>query len=159
MGIFDAARNNNVVEIKSCLKYTEINARDGRGSTPLILAAYYNNAEAAEALLIAGADIELCDRMGNTALMGACFKGYIRVAQLLIHYGASVETVNGNEATALTFAATFGHDALIELLLANGANPLKKDLSGRNPIDHALIQENAQCYELMVAATKSMIAE
>lgn len=154
MDIFEAARTNNLESLKAALPTADLNARDSRGSTPLIIAAYYNNAEAVKALLEAGADTELQDGMGNTALMGVCFKGYTAIGSLLLQHGASVHTANGNDATALTFAATFGHNELIKLLMAHGADVLKKDKFGKNPIDYAKLQENAEGYELMAVTTR-----
>lgn len=46
----------------------DINARDGKGQTPLMLAAAYNNAAICELLLVAGADPGLLDDLGRTAL-------------------------------------------------------------------------------------------
>jgi ankyrin repeat protein len=154
MDIFEAARTNNVIALNDLLKEGQINEKDARGSTPLILATYYNNTASAAALLEAGADTEIHDSMGNTALMGVCFKGYTATAKMLLENGAQVDNENGNGATALTFAATFGHNEIIKLLLDHGASPLKKDRFGKNPIDYALLQENATGYETMVAAIK-----
>jgi len=154
MDIFEASRTNNVEALKAALQTTDINARDGRGSTPLIIAAYYNNIDTVNALLEAGAATELQDGMGNTALMGVCFKGYTEAGRLLIEHGADINTANGNNASALTFAATFGHNELIKLLLAKGADPLVKDKFGKNAIDYAQVQENEVGYEVMVAAIK-----
>lgn len=151
MDIFEAARTNNTEELKNFLQNTHPDITDSRGSTALILAAYYNNENAASILLKAGADPDLKDGMGNTALMGVCFKGYTMIARTLLAHGAYVDAANGNGATALTFASTFGHTDLVRMLLDYGANPLAKDRFGKNPIDHAKIQENAECYELLVA--------
>ena len=154
MDIFEAARTDNATALNDLLNEGQINAKDARGSTPLILATYYNNKASVAALLKAGADSEIQDSMGNTALMGVCFKGYTEVAKMLLESGALVDTQNGNGATALTFAATFGHNDIISLLLSHGASPLQKDRFGKNPIDYALLQENAAGYETMVAAIK-----
>jgi ankyrin repeat protein len=154
MDIFEASRTNNIEALKTALENTDVNARDGRGSTPLIVATYYNNIDAVKALLEAGADTGLQDGMGNTALMGICFKGYTEAGKLLIEHGADITAVNGNNASALTFAATFGHNELIKLLLAKGANPLLKDNFGKNPIDYAQVQENEEGYKVMGAAIK-----
>lgn len=154
MDIFEAARTNNIAALEGYLDSDQINARDTRGSTPLIIATYYNHATAVTALLEAGADTEIQDTMGNTALMGVCFKGYTEIAQILLEHGAHVDAENGNGATALTFAATFGRNDIIHLLLSHGASPLKKDKFGRNPIDYALLQENPRGYETLVAAIK-----
>jgi ankyrin repeat protein len=154
MDIFEAARTNNVTALNDLLRNGQINEKDARGSTPLILATYYNHTASVAALLQAGADTEIQDSMGNTALMGVSFKGYTAIAEMLLKNGALADAENGNGATALTFAATFGHNDIIKLLLSHGASPLKKDRFGKNPIDYALLQENATGYETMVAAIK-----
>ena len=152
MDIFEAARTNNIDELKTSMQTTDVNAKDGRGSTALIIAAYYNNIEAVKTLIDAGADLELPDGMGNSALMGVCFKGYTEVAGLLLNSGASVITKNADNSTALIFAATFGHNDLIKLLLAHGANPQLPDRFGKNAIEYARVKANAEGYEMLVDA-------
>ncbi|PMD99465.1 hypothetical protein BWI97_00465 [Siphonobacter sp. BAB-5405] len=152
MDIFEAARQNNLEALEQELETLHPDVVDARGSTPLIIAGYYNHPEAVRLLLEAQANPDAQDAMGNTPLMGACFKGYTEIAQLLLEFGAAVDTTNGNGATALTFAATFNHKALVELLLQHGADPLLKDRFGKNPIDYAMVQENAESYEILVAA-------
>jgi uncharacterized protein len=157
MDIFEASRTNQIKELTSALLNTEPDVTDGRGSTPLIIATYYNHMEAVELLLSAGADTESRDGIGNTALMGTCFKGHLEVTELLIGAGADVDAVNGNGATALTFAATFGHTALVKLLLDHQANPMIRDRAGKTPVDHARVQENEECYEILAAAANEYI--
>jgi ankyrin repeat protein len=147
--IFELARTNQAEELKTALTGIDINATDSRGSTPLIVAAYYNNTEATKVLLDAGAATDLQDGMGNTALMGVCFKGYTAIGELLLQYNASVDVPNGNGATALTFAATFGHTDLIKLLIANGADKTLRDRFGKNPVDYARIQENIEALRIL----------
>ncbi|MBW8683592.1 ankyrin repeat domain-containing protein [Chitinophaga rhizophila] len=127
--IFDAARINNIPLLQQQVAAGQINARDGRGSTPLIIAAYYNHSEAVSYLLKAGAAMELKDNLGHTALMGACFKGHEAIVRLLLNKGAAISTETDNGATALTYAATFGHQHIVSLLMNHGANPLKKKFS------------------------------
>lgn len=151
MNIFEASRKNQLDELAAALKTNHPDITDDHGSTPLIIACYYNNKDAV-ALLIAGkANLDLQDRMGNTALMGACFKGYEDIVTLLLDGGALVDKQNENLATALTFAATFGHLAIVRHLLERGADPFIKDRHGKNPVDHAKLQENELCYELLAA--------
>lgn len=131
MDIFEAARTNNVSLLREYIAEGQLNARDGRHSTPLIIAAYYNHSKAVDFLLKAGAKTELKDNLGHTALMGVCFKGHIEIVKLLLKKGASVSTETDHGATALTYAATFGHNDIIDLLLDNGASPLKKKIMAR----------------------------
>ena len=157
MKLIQAARTNDVVRVRRYSGLEDINQRDHYGTTPLLHAAHFNNNEAVLALLRAGADTECKDNMGYTALMVACFKGYTRVAKLLIEHGAIVHNVSGKNETALTFAASLGQQELVRLLLVYGADPLKKDNSGKNAIDHAIMQQNVHNYELMVAAANNYL--
>lgn len=129
--IFEAARTNNVALLKEYVADGQLNARDSRGSTPLIIAAYYDHSEAVAFLLKAGAETELKDNLGQTALMGASFKGHTKIVKLLLKKGASVSTETDSGSTALTYAATFGRNDIIDLLLDNGASPLKKKIIAR----------------------------
>lgn len=131
MDIFEAARTNDVVLLKQFIAEGQLNARDDRGSTPLIIAAYYGHSGAVDLLLKVGAKIELKDNLGHTALMGASFKGHTDIVKLLLKKGASVSTETDHGATALTYAATFGRNDIIDLLLDNGASPLKKKIMAR----------------------------
>ena len=106
---FGAIRNGNLDQVRSLLEANSklINAKDGRGSTPLVLATYYNQEAIAKLLLEQGAAINATDGSDNTALMGVCFKGYFDLAKLLLEAGAEVNHRNSMGATSLIYAATF----------------------------------------------------
>ena len=50
--------------------------KDGRGSSPLLLATYYGSEEVTTAILGHPQDIDAQDAVGNTALMGYASKGF-----------------------------------------------------------------------------------
>ena len=58
----------------------------GRNSTPLHLAAGYNNLEVAEFLLENGADVNAQDKGGLIPLHNASSYGHLDIAALLIRY-------------------------------------------------------------------------
>jgi hypothetical protein len=148
--IFDACRRGDSAAVEQILsEHPElVNARDMKGFTPLILAAYNEQPQIVELLLASGADIDAQDAAGNTALMGVCFKGYKDIAKKLIEAGANVNLRNSNGAPALTFAATFGHLQIAEWMLQKGADLSLPDSRGKTPFDHAVIQENEAMIEL-----------
>ena len=154
MDIFEAAKLNKVNELKELLKSENPNQQDSRGSTPLIIAAYYNNTDVVKWLVDYEVALDVKDNMGNTALMGVSFKGFLDCARILLKGGANVDEKNDNGATALTFAATFGHLDIVGLLTQSGADVIAKDRFGKNPIDYAMVQENDACYEYLVAHMK-----
>ena len=71
--MFDAARLGRTDVLPALLHAgCAVEAKDERGYTPLILAAYHGHDEAVTLLLDHGADPEVGDAArGNTALMGA----------------------------------------------------------------------------------------
>ena len=60
------------------------NEADGRGFTPLFLAATYGKEEAVKLLLDKAADVNAKGKCGQTALMAACCHGYIEIVILLL---------------------------------------------------------------------------
>lgn len=126
-----------------------LQAKDHRGSTPLILATYYNHEKVAIFLIEKGAHIDAVDDSGNTALMGVCFKGFTAIAEKLISYGANVNVQNGMGATSLIYSATFKQVEIAKLLLENGADSTMKDGRGNTALDHAKLQGVASLIDLL----------
>lgn len=126
-----------------------LNANDDRGSTPLILAAYYDQRDIVSLLLHQGAKIDDKDASGNSALMGACFKGYTEVVKQLIEKGASINERNAMGATSLIYAATFNRLEIAKVLIAHGADATVKDGRGNAAIDHAKMQGAPELIDLL----------
>ena len=105
-------QKSQILNLKEILKAQPhlVNEKDARGSTPLLLAAYYGFTEISEIILQYPQDIDTQDASGNTALMGICFKGYCELAKLLIELGANVNITNFNgraQYTSIYFP--YGH--------------------------------------------------
>lgn len=128
-----------------------LNANDNRGSTPLILAAYYDQQDIVSLLLNQGAKIDDKDASGNSALMGACFKGYTEVVKQLIAKGANINERNAMGATSLIYAATFNRLEIAKVLLHHGADATVKDGRGNTAIDHAKLQGAPELIDLLSA--------
>lgn len=139
---FSEIRNGNYEAVQKMLfvNIELVNAKDQRGSTTLILAAYYDQSEIVELLLENGAKIDEKDTSGNTALMGVCFRGFAEIAKKLIVKGANVNERNSMGGTALIYAITFNHSEIAKLLLANEADAFVKDGRGSTALDHAKMQ-------------------
>lgn len=139
----DACRRGQLQEVEALYQQNTslLNCTDARGFTPLIIAVYNDQPEVADFLLLQGAEADQQDLSGNTALMGACFKGYTDIVKKLIAAGADVNAVNGNNVCALSFAATFGRLEIAEILLQHGAHVDIRDVRGKSPLHHAIIQE------------------
>lgn len=149
--LFEACRQGDLDKIKQItdLEPELLNQQDVKGFSALIIAVYNNQPAAVQLLLENNADIAAQDMSGNTALMGAAFRGYPEVVQLLLAHGADVNQRNFQGATALTFAATFGQQDIAKMLLDKGADLWVEDTRGKNPLDHAVMQENVAMVDLL----------
>jgi ankyrin repeat protein len=129
--LYQAARTNNVKLTQALIdRNVDVNQKDGRGYTPLILATYNQSPEVSELLLEHGADTERGDATGRTALMGAAFQGDDQCVLILLNHGARIDGVDANGATALMYAVQFGRTSVVRLLIARRADPAIQDKRG-----------------------------
>lgn len=104
---FDSARAG-LIEDFAGVSFGDINVRDAKGHSYLMLAAYNGHLELCALLLDKGADPNSTDHSGNSILMGVAFKGHAEIAGLLIDRGADLWRRNPKGQTALDFAKMFG---------------------------------------------------
>ncbi|XP_025835265.1 tankyrase [Agrilus planipennis] len=144
--LLDAAKKGNLARVQRLVTPDNINCRDaqGRNSTPLHLAAGYNNVEVAEFLLDNGADVNAQDKGGLIPLHNASSYGHLDIAALLIKFNTVVNATDKWGFTPLHEAAQKGRTQLCALLLAHGADPFLKNQEDQAPVDLA-IQEDVRC--------------
>ncbi|XP_068161838.1 poly [ADP-ribose] polymerase tankyrase-2-like isoform X2 [Antennarius striatus] len=135
--LLDAAKKGCLVRVKKLCTRDNVNCRDtqGRQSTPLHLAAGYNNLEVAEYLLRHGAEVNSQDKGGLLPLHNAASYGHVDVAALLIKFNASVNATDKWAYTPLHEAAQKGRTQLCTLLLAHGADPSLRNQEGQSALD------------------------
>lgn len=115
--IFEEARSGNCEALRQYLAFGgDIEIRNHKGHTLLMLAAYHDQEHASELLIEHGADVNSMDDMGNSILMGACFKGHVGVVELLLSQGAMTDLKNPHGMTALDLARVFGRKDVVSLL-------------------------------------------
>ena len=102
--VFSLARDGKLEELRKAINAgADVNAKDNKGATALIQAAYEGNIEVAELLLKHGADVNARNNDGCTALMFAAFDGYPEIAEILITYGANKNLRDKNGSTAYDY--------------------------------------------------------
>ena len=117
----NAVLSDDLAALHTALKNgADINVLDtrssGSGRRALNYAAIKNNVAMIEALVEAGADIDLANRTGFTPLMHAAEYGSTEAAQALIEAGANLALKNRGERTALDIAESRKHQATAEVL-------------------------------------------
>lgn len=130
---FDAAREGRQDMLAEFIRsHYDLNTRDEKGYTALILAAYHGQRPAVEQLLSAGADPCAQDKRGNTALMGAIFKGELGIAKRLMQADCAPDQRNNAGQTAAMYAALFQRTDVLKDLAAKGADLSLKDGQGND---------------------------
>jgi uncharacterized protein len=124
------------------------------GSTPLLFAARVGDAESAQVLLEAGADVNDALPNGTSALVEAAHSGQQAVGSLLLDRGADPNAAAAGY-TALHAAVLRGGLDLVKALLAHGANPNAPITQGTP------MRRNSEDFELpktLVGATPYLLA-
>ncbi len=108
------------------------------GMTPLHIAAFYGNVEAAKMLLDAGSDANaVCPKSRETALHIAVRSGHGTVVALLLDQGADIDAKNRAFETAMSIALQHKMHAIAQTLEQCGAarsNPLPMGTSAADVI-------------------------
>ncbi|QGF23396.1 ankyrin repeat domain-containing protein [Raineyella fluvialis] len=90
--VLDLARHGETHALMAALDAGHsLESATDHGTTLLMLAAFYGNAQLVAALVARGAKLDVVDSHGQTALSGAIFKGEQRVARFLLACGANPE--------------------------------------------------------------------
>ncbi len=129
--LITAAKDGDVKAIKQVLASgVKVDAKDRYNVTALFVAALFDQADAARALIEKGADIKAAKGGdGSTALHSATFFCYSDVAKLLLDKGADINALNDRSQTPLDTVADPWSDGLAELYTGIGkALGLKLDL-------------------------------
>lgn len=114
---FDLARRGDLEGLSDRLsKFGDLERKNQRGYTLLMLAAYNGREEVVRFLLSHGADVNSTDHSGNSILMGAAFKGFDKIVEVLLNSGANKNYKNSKGQNAFLFSEMFGRKRVSELL-------------------------------------------
>ncbi|CAF4113390.1 unnamed protein product, partial [Rotaria magnacalcarata] len=130
--LFMATLKNRVDVVKFLIeKGAHVSVQNRFGVSPLLLCAEVGNFELVQALVQAGADVNLAPQgvlaednylAGQTPLFGAAKKGHVEICEYLIQNGADVNAITMTGVTSLYTAAEEGHLDVVEVLIRHGAD-------------------------------------
>lgn len=118
----------------------DINAMSSGGDYAIIEAAWFDNVGAVDALIEAGADLNVENSHGYTALTIAASNSKpntVTIVKMLLKAGADIDMPRSSGDTALGLAARNANIDLIKLLLDWGADPYVKNYKGKTVFDIA----------------------
>ncbi|KAL0083496.1 hypothetical protein F4703DRAFT_1862316 [Phycomyces blakesleeanus] len=122
----------------------DIDARDKDGTTPLIYAACFGKTEIAQALLTAGAKVDIQDSIGWSALMWATTNSHEALVKVLLAHGASSQQKTAKGRTAFDFVNTENHK-IADILNTNPRDSMSSTSSamGRTVYSSSSASSNA----------------
>jgi len=139
--IFEAAVLGKVDRIAEILKQSPSRASEYApdGFTPVALAAFFGQPEAARALIAAGADVNAAAKNGLkvAALHAAVAGGKLDIVKAVLEAGANPNAQQQAGFRPMHEAGTKANRALAELLLKHGADPTLTSDDGKSAIDLA----------------------
>jgi ankyrin repeat protein len=129
--VADAAMGGDRAAVKALLQQgNDVNAAQGDGMTALHWAAMKNDAELAQMLVYAGANVKATTRLGgNTPLIIAARNGNAPVVAVLLKAGADAKAATSTGTTPLMLASASGSVDAVKALLAAGAEVDAKESS------------------------------
>jgi len=129
-----ASRHGNIVAVQCLIDSSSYNipvdinfsSKQG-GWTALILAARYNETNIAQALLSAGALINVQNNYGDTALMWAARNNHLEMVRLLLQFNADESIKDNRGKDSIRWAQERGNNgvaSLLETIAAEKAAPI-----------------------------------
>ena len=153
LDLFEAAALGIVDRLRSLLDAdaAAANSFSPDGMTPLGLACFFGQPEAARLLLSRGADVNTASRnpMKVAPIHAAVAGKNAEVIDLILSSGADVNAKQQQGWTAIHSAAMHGDLALLEKLLARGADPMVMNDDGKSPLDLAIEKGQTGIVELL----------
>lgn len=94
----------------------DVNSHGPSGTTPLHMAAYRRDVEAARALIDCGAKIDAVGDLGKQPLHEAAARGALEVCRLLVELGAQLDRTDEIGFTPETLAKRAGHAVIAKII-------------------------------------------
>ena len=156
VGLTIALQNDASKAVAALLASRRLNveARNAKDESPLMMAAIKGNVEAVKALIARDADV---NKTGWTPLHYAASgtsEHQVAMVQLLLEHHAYIDAASPNGSTPLMLAAQYGPREVALLLLEQGADPTIKNQLGLTAVQFARRAERQELVQEIGAAIR-----
>jgi uncharacterized protein len=128
----------------------DLEVRDERNWTPLMVSAFNGNEEFAKLLIKCGARVTTRDKNGYTPLHWAAYNGHVNLIKLLIEKNTDPNTKSHLGWTALMQAATRGHPLACAYLIFRGADVNSASSDGWTSLHKAANNGHTEVVKLLL---------
>ncbi len=123
--ILESVEQGDLVKLQDAItSKDDLEVRDDQGRTPLMIAVYKNNIDAARMLIAAGSNVNAQDKRLNTAFLYAGAEGYTEILKMCMMAKPDYSVFNRYGGTALIPACERAHLPVIEVLLKDKTFPV-----------------------------------
>ncbi len=113
-------------------KGANVNVRDARGQTPLVVASNFSFVEGVELLVGVGAKVDETNNAGETPLITAVHNRNVALVRVLLKAGANPGRADNSGRTALDYAAAEGKNGSIHSELQAAARVKAAESAGKS---------------------------
>ncbi len=150
--------NRNAVHVfLSC--GINLEGRDDRNWTPLMISAFNGNLDFARLLIQCGARVSPRDNNGYTPVHWAAYNGHVEVLKLLMEKGADADTRSLTGWTPLMQAATRGHLLACAYLLFRNADVNSTSTDGLTSLHKASSNGHTEVVKLLLSKGANFFAK
>ena len=149
----DAAQRKDLAALRAMVsRKVNVNAPQADGTTALHWAAHYNDGEAVQLLLKAGANPSTTNRFGASPLSAAAVSGNAPLVKVLLDAGADAKTASTLDGeTVLMSAARSGSVDAVRMLLDRGADVNARErYKGQTALMWAAAERHAPVVKLLL---------
>jgi hypothetical protein len=140
-----------VIQVLLDSPQTDVEARNSKDESPLMLAAIKGQQDVVTRLLERDADV---NKPGWTPLHYAATSGQLTIMKQLLDHYAFIDAQSPNGTTPLMMAAMYGSTEAVKLLLDEGADTQMKNEQGMTAIDFAQRGQRPDAVALLTTATR-----
>jgi ankyrin repeat protein len=159
-GLLKSVEDNNSAAMRMFLSCgINLEARDDRNWTPLMISAFNGNEEFALLLIKSGAKMIARDNNGYTPIHWAAYNGADKVVKLLLEKDVDPNLLSYFGWTALMQAATRGHLLPCAYLIARGADVNLATKDGWTALHKAANNGHTQIVKLLLSKGANRFAQ